>query len=80
MLHSFCIEIQEAYQNTRECNNQKWLMIDLEDDNRKYEDVKIIISVAIDIKISIVLTFWFFPFPSCLVLIPCLFWIIILPK
>ena len=45
LLHSFCIEIQEAYQNTRECNNQKWLMIDLEDDNRKYEDVKKILNI-----------------------------------
>ena len=45
LLHSFCIEIQEANQNTRECNNQKWLMIDLEDDNRKYEDVKKILNI-----------------------------------
>lgn len=45
LLHSFCIEIQEVYQNTRECNNQKWLMIDLEDDNRKYEDVKKILNI-----------------------------------
>lgn len=45
LLHSFCIEIQEAYQNTRECNNQKRLMIDLEDDNRKYEDVKKILNI-----------------------------------
>ena len=40
MLRSFCIEIQEIYGDTRECNNQKWLMIDLEDEDKKYEDIK----------------------------------------
>ena len=45
ILHSFCIEIQDIYKNTRECNNQKWLMIDLEDEDIKYEDVKKILNI-----------------------------------
>ena len=40
MKYDFCIEIQEIYNNTIECNNQRWMMIDLEDEDRKYEDVK----------------------------------------
>ena len=45
MFHSFCIEIQEIYGDTREFNNQKWLMIDLEDEDKKYEDVKKILNI-----------------------------------
>ncbi len=39
-LSSFCDDIQQIYKETKEANNQKWLMIDLEDNNKKYEDVK----------------------------------------
>lgn len=45
MLPHFCIEIQEIYGDTREFNNQKWLMIDLEDEDKKYEDVKKILNI-----------------------------------
>ena len=34
MLPHFCIEIQEIYLDTRECNHQKWLMLDLEDEDK----------------------------------------------
>ena len=45
MFHSFCIEIQEIYGDTREFNNQKWLMIDLEDEDKKYEDIKKLLNI-----------------------------------
>lgn len=45
MLCDFCIEIQEIYSSTREFNNQKWMMIDLEDEDKKYEDVKKILNI-----------------------------------
>lgn len=45
ILHNFGIEIQEIYKATKECNNQKWMMIDLEDENRKYEDVKKVLNI-----------------------------------
>lgn len=41
-LHS---NIQNIYANTQEGNGQKWLMIDLEDDNKQYEDIKKIINI-----------------------------------
>lgn len=47
MLSNFCIEIQEIYNSTKEGNNQKWLMIDLEDEDKKYEDVKKIIKIRV---------------------------------
>ena len=47
MLCNFCIEIQEIYKATREGNNQKWMMIDLEDEDRKYEDVKEILNIRV---------------------------------
>lgn len=47
MLYNFCIEIQEIYKTTKECNNQKWLMIDLEDEDRKYEDVKKMLNIRV---------------------------------
>ena len=44
-LPSFCKEIQEIVKETKEWNGQKWLMIELEDYNQKYEDVKQIIEI-----------------------------------
>ena len=43
MLSSFSSDIQNIYKETPEGNNQKWLMIDLEDNDKKYEDIKKII-------------------------------------
>ncbi len=43
-LHS---NIQNIYANTQEGNGQKWLMIDLEDDNKQYEDIKKIINIKV---------------------------------
>ena len=40
---SFSNGIQKIYKETPEGNGQKWLMIDLEDNDRKYEDIKKII-------------------------------------
>ena len=45
MLSLFCYEIQQIYNNTEEGNNQRWLMIDLEDKDKRYEDVKKIIEI-----------------------------------
>lgn len=42
---SFSYDIQQIYEETKEGNNQKWLMIDLEDDDKRYEDVKEIIGI-----------------------------------
>lgn len=42
---SFSKDIQQIYQETKEGNNQRWLMIDLEDQDKKYEDVKQIIEM-----------------------------------
>lgn len=44
-LSSFCDEIQQIYQTTKEGNGQKWLMMELEDYDRKYDDVKKILSI-----------------------------------
>ena len=40
---SFTNDIQKIYKETPEGNGQKWLMIDLEDKDKKYEDIKKII-------------------------------------
>ena len=45
MFSSFCYEVQQIYEHTEEGNNQKWLMIDLEDNDKRYEDVKKIIEI-----------------------------------
>lgn len=45
LLFSFCKDIQQIYKETKEGNNQKWLMIDLEDNDKRYEDVKTIIQI-----------------------------------
>lgn len=39
-LPTFCDEIQQIYRETKEGNGQRWLMIDLEDEDAKYSDVK----------------------------------------
>lgn len=39
----FSSDIQKIYKETPEANSQKWLMIDLEDNDQKYEDIKKII-------------------------------------
>lgn len=44
-LSSFSNDIQQIYKETEEGNNQKWLMIDLEDKDKRYEDVKKIIEI-----------------------------------
>jgi len=45
MLASFCTDIQKIYEEALEGNNQKWLMIDLEDNDKRYDDVKKIIEI-----------------------------------
>ena len=45
ILPSLCSDIQEIYKTTKEGNGQKWLMIDLEDEDQKYEDVKKILNI-----------------------------------
>lgn len=42
---SLSYDIQQIYKETEEGNNQKWLMIDLEDNDKRYEDVKKIIEI-----------------------------------
>ena len=44
-LSTFTPDIQKIYKNTKEGNNQRWLMIDLEDDNQRYNDVKRLIDI-----------------------------------
>lgn len=48
MLPTFSTEIQEIYKVTKEGNHQKWLMIDLEDEDKKYEDVKKILKIRVN--------------------------------
>ena len=43
MFSSFSNDIKKIYKETPEGNNQRWLMIDLEDNDKKYEDIKKII-------------------------------------
>lgn len=43
--YDFSDEIQQLYKETKEGNNQKWLMIDLEDAGKRYEDVKKLIEI-----------------------------------
>lgn len=45
MFSSFSCDTQQIYKETEEANNQKWLMIDLEDKGKRYEDVKKIIEI-----------------------------------
>ncbi len=44
---SFCPEIRQLYQDTAEGNGQKWLMIDLEDRDGRYEDAKRIVGLRV---------------------------------
>lgn len=37
--------LQEIYKNTEEGNHQRWLMIDLEDDNKLYDDTLHLIDI-----------------------------------
>lgn len=39
MLSEFTLEIQEIYRKTKEGNGQKWMMIDVEDAGKKYNDI-----------------------------------------
>ena len=45
ILFSFSSEIKQIYEKTEEGNHQKWLMIDLEDNDKRYEDVKKILDI-----------------------------------
>lgn len=45
ILSSLSLDIQQLYLNTKEGNGQKWLMIELEDDDKRYDDVKRIIDI-----------------------------------
>lgn len=45
MLPSLSNDIQELYLETKEGNGQKWLMIELEDEDKRYDDVKRIINI-----------------------------------
>jgi len=45
VLSSFSYEIQQIYKETKEGNNQKWLMINLEDKDTIYDNVKEIIKI-----------------------------------
>lgn len=45
LLPNCTLEIQEIYRQTKEGNGQKWLMIDLEDEGKRYEDVFCLIEV-----------------------------------
>lgn len=47
MLLSLSPDLQQIYNRTKEGNGQKWLMIDLEDDDIRYNDVKRIIDIRI---------------------------------
>lgn len=40
MMHSLSDDIIQIYRDTREWNGQRWLLIDLEDDDKNYQDVK----------------------------------------
>lgn len=44
-LPSFCSDIQDIYAETKEGNGQKWLMIDLEDKDKRYSDVLQILTI-----------------------------------
>ena len=44
--------IQDIYMHTKEGNYQKWLMIDVEDKNQVYEDLKTILHKRADRKIK----------------------------
>lgn len=45
ILPTFSVDIQTLYNETKEGNNQKWLIFELEDDDRRYKDIKKIIDL-----------------------------------
>ena len=52
LLPTMDIRIQDIYMHTKEGNYQKWLMIDVEDKNQVYEDLKTILHIRADRKIK----------------------------
>ena len=42
-LPSLCPEIQQIYEETKEGNGQRWLMIPIEDNDKVYADAKTIL-------------------------------------
>lgn len=44
-LHELSDSIQEIYHNTKEGNNQRWLMIDLKDNDEVYKDTLRLIDI-----------------------------------
>lgn len=48
ILPSLSADIQKIYKETKEVNDQRWLMIDLEDNDKRYEDVKRMISIRVN--------------------------------
>ncbi len=47
ILPTLSVEIQQIYKETKEGNGQKWLMIDLEDNDKRYEDAKRMLEIRI---------------------------------
>lgn len=45
ILHELSYNIQKIYHNTREGNNQKWLMIDLNENDEVYKDILRLIDI-----------------------------------
>ena len=45
IFHELSYNIQKIYHNTREGNNQKWLMIDLKDNDEVYKDILRLIDI-----------------------------------
>ena len=45
ILPSLSSDLQQIFMTTKEGNGQKWLMIDLEDDDSRYADVKRILDI-----------------------------------
>lgn len=48
ILPSLSADIQKIYEQTKEGNGQKWLMIDLEDNDQRYEDIKRMINIRVN--------------------------------
>ena len=45
MFSSFSNHLQKIYKETPEGNGQRWLMIDLEDNDKRYKEVRKIIGI-----------------------------------
>ena len=52
-LPSFRPEIQQIYRDTQEGNGQKWLMIELENHDALYEDVKRMLEIRASGKVML---------------------------